>query len=771
MPSILTPRHQAHPSSPSSNLNLAEVSPAVSSHTFGKESSPSPSSSSMAQRFNPQRPQQQQQQQQQLAPVGSNAASGPRSPGLANTGPHLRRNNAAGGPGSEPPHVIDGPGGRILCIADARGNLATLNKLAADHKAHAIIHTGDFGFYTNESLERISDRTLRHLVQYSTLIPQSLRTKLISADPVRGPPSGAATTTTNMRSQIASSKTPLLSEFPLLLDGTLKFDVPVFTVWGACEDVAILERFRTGEYRIPNLQVLDEATTRAIEVGGVRLRLFGLGGAVVLHKLFDNGDGAATIAGGQGTMWTTVLQIGELIDTAQKSYDPTETRVLITHASPGREGLLTQIALALKADLTISAGLHFRYGVSYNEFSVQHDTENYRNKLLNAKSAFGEVWDTVKGQVEEVIDDQQRILLNHALAVTNRVPPLATASGAASEEPAWKNTWNWNLPDAAFGSLVLDIRDGKISSEMQSQGFNFAYRKNGLPQGSSAATSTGTGQAVTSSPNIVDKPPVSTPATTVTPAMTVTPPAAAASTPAAAAVPSGGVTSPPTGPRGAPAKSSSKTPPTGPSGLRSGHASNKSSRSYGANANANANGSSANNTDNESGGRKNRSGQKEDKDSKETEKSSAAVEAATTEPSQEQGQGWDGPAPAPSAPSKTGKKPTRGEKGHNKRGERNRSTTGGGETSGAEGLTSGNESSAAKTTVKSGDESATATAASGERSSDRGGRGGGRGGRGGKERGGGRGGRGSHRGGSRSGGASAGGGATPTAAAPATSEA
>ena len=30
------------------------------------------------------------------------------------------------------------------------------------------------------------------------------------------------------------------------------------------------------------------------------------------------GEGHATIAGGGGTMWTTALQIGELIDTAQR---------------------------------------------------------------------------------------------------------------------------------------------------------------------------------------------------------------------------------------------------------------------------------------------------------------------------------------------------------------------------------------------------------------------------------------------------------------------
>lgn len=387
---------------------------------------------------------------------------------------------------SEPPHVIDGPGGRIACVADVRGNLSLFNQIAAETGAQAIIHTGDFGFYDNASLERISDRTLRHLVQYSTLIDPNLRTQLLAADPPRGPAAAAAaaaeksSSAAGMRQQIVQQQLPL-SQFSDLLTGKIKLQVPVFSVWGACEDVAILERFRTGEYQINNLFVLDEATTKAIEVGGIRLRLFGLGGAVVLHKLFDNGEGAATIAGGQGTMWTTALQIGELVDTAQKTFDPTETRLLITHASPGREGLLAQLALALKADLTVSAGLHFRYGVSYNEFSVQHDAENYRNKLQHAKQAFGEIWDTVKTQVDAVIDDNQRQLLNNALAVANRVAPTATATGAASEEPAWKNTWNWNLPDAAYGNLVLSVKDGRVSAETKSQGFNFAYRRSGQP--------------------------------------------------------------------------------------------------------------------------------------------------------------------------------------------------------------------------------------------------------------------------------------------------
>ena len=43
--------------------------------------------------------------------------------------------------------VIDAVHGRILCIADVRGRLSSLNDMAIEVGAKAIIHTGDFGFY------------------------------------------------------------------------------------------------------------------------------------------------------------------------------------------------------------------------------------------------------------------------------------------------------------------------------------------------------------------------------------------------------------------------------------------------------------------------------------------------------------------------------------------------------------------------------------------------------------------------------------------------
>ncbi len=319
---------------------------------------------------------------------------------------------------------------------------------------------------------------MKHVAQYSPLISEPIK-KAIAA------PGGP------VKSRFNHEDLPL-SELPQFLNGSLKLDVPVYTVWGACEDVRVLEKFRSGEYKVDKLHIIDEARSMLLEIGGVKLRLLGLGGAVVMHKLFDNGEGRTTIAGGQGTMWTTLLQMGELVDTANRVYDPTETRIFITHASPAREGILNQLSVTLKADFSISAGLHFRYGSSYNEFSVNPTLDHYRGKLAASKASFNDVWETVKGEVQPAIsqNEAQQNLLNNALGIVEKMPSTAlggnpfggpvggaNAAGVGQvDESAFKNMWNFNLADAAFGWLVLEVQDGRIGTEMKAQGFNFAHR-------------------------------------------------------------------------------------------------------------------------------------------------------------------------------------------------------------------------------------------------------------------------------------------------------
>lgn len=433
------------------------------------------------------------------------ASQAPTQPRPYNSQGYLPNGGTPSGPapGAQPllpnqGRVIQSGSARVLCIADVRGNLQSLNHLAADARANYIIHTGDFGFYDDRSLDRIAEKTLKHVAQYSPLLSDPVKRQIAAAPPQ--PP---------IKERFARDNLPL-SELPLFLNKTYTLNVPVYTVWGACEDVQVLEKLRSGEYKIDNLHIIDEAHSRLLDVGGIKLRLLGLGGAVVMHKLFDNGEGRTTIAGGQGTMWTTLLQMGELVDTANRVYDPTETRIFVTHASPAREGLLNQLSVTLKADFSISAGLHFRYGSSYNEFSVNPTLDHYRGKLAASKASFNDVWDTVKAEVEPAVaeSESQQRLLNLAIEIVNKMPTIANggnpfggpAPGPASgqvDESAFKNMWNFNLADAAYGWLVLDVDNGRIGTEMRAQGFNFAHRggKIGAPQqgqGAPVAPSTST---------------------------------------------------------------------------------------------------------------------------------------------------------------------------------------------------------------------------------------------------------------------------------------
>ncbi|KAI8983613.1 hypothetical protein BDB01DRAFT_791440 [Pilobolus umbonatus] len=369
-------------------------------------------------------------------------------------------------------HVIDGK--RILCVADIRGYLSEFNRLAREFNAQYIIHTGDFGFYDKSSLHRIGERPLKHWIQYTTLLTPTARSGYLNGSH------------DELYDALENSFNTMISEMPDFLAGEKQLDVPVYTVWGFCEDVAIIEKFRTKEYRIDNLFILDEASTYALDIGGVNLRLFGLGGAVVQHRLFDNGEGTDTIAGGLGVMWTTTLQIGELVELAESVYDPSETRVLVTHASPGREGLLAQLALTLHADITLSAGLHFRYNIAYNEYACQYEIDHFRNRLIHSQQQFMQLWDDIKDQVEESVDEHQHALLQNALNVVNRIPPSTKELESGKyENPNWKrdelsykNMWHFNLPDTSYGSLVFHIAQGLISSEMKSYGLNFSYRRN-----------------------------------------------------------------------------------------------------------------------------------------------------------------------------------------------------------------------------------------------------------------------------------------------------
>ena len=66
-------------------------------------------------------------------------------------------------------------------------------------------------------------------------------------------------------------------------------------------------------------------------------------------------------------------------------------------------------------------------------------------------------------------------MLSNFLLVTNRVPAPNT-SKTSSHEEAWKHTWHFNLADVSVGTLVLNVNEGKIGSEVKSEGFTYSHR-------------------------------------------------------------------------------------------------------------------------------------------------------------------------------------------------------------------------------------------------------------------------------------------------------
>nr|ODN87061.1 hypothetical protein L203_03835 [Cryptococcus depauperatus CBS 7841] len=406
---------------------------------------------------------------------------------------------------SLPKIVFAGKTGRILCVADIRGDYHELNRLIREHDATAVIHTGDFGFMTTDSVERMGDKILRHLIQYSPLLPQAARTQLLNI-----PQSAGRLALIN---QLNNSSVHFpLSQFPHLLSGAINFPVPVFTTWGLVEDVKVIEKFRTGEYEVQNLAILDEATSRLVEVGGVKLRLLGLGGTVANHKLCECSlcEGHGSIAGAQGTMWTTALQIGELIDTAQRSFSSDEVRLFVSTAPISRNGLMTLVANALRADLTISCGLHFRYPVSYNEFSINPDFDSYRKKLQTAKDSFNSLFEQVRDKVLHSLDQKQNALLQKTLSAIEHVP--------ITDDGMWTNTWHWGLSDVGFGNMLLSIADSRVSSEVKSSGSNFSHRIGRGPAPPSGAATAVTSPALpASSKNPTIRPPVVSNSNSATP--------------------------------------------------------------------------------------------------------------------------------------------------------------------------------------------------------------------------------------------------------------
>lgn len=358
-------------------------------------------------------------------------------------------------------HLQESPLARILFVADIRGNLSHFNDLATQYNPDLIIHTGNFGFLDDDSVSRIHESYLRHIVEFSPLLSHDLILQISQLSKVSGDSvHHLSNDNVNLKNLLIDQN---ISQLPQFLTGELKLNVPVYTIYGMCEDSYVINKFRYGLYKIPNLHIIDDCSLHLIKFKNnantiQSILLSGLGGSLSYHKLFHQGtthnfndiipknsnslnNNVIPISGDPGNIWLTILQLGKFIQTLLKfsEENPDEynksIKFFITHQSPTREPLLEHLSIFFKMDYTISNSLHFKYISSYNALTVNPSFESFKLKFADSRMKLAKIWSKVQNKYERLLtqlpNKQLAAYVDLALSVYDKIP-ISTKSSSTS---------------------------------------------------------------------------------------------------------------------------------------------------------------------------------------------------------------------------------------------------------------------------------------------------------------------------------------------------
>lgn len=324
---------------------------------------------------------------------------------------------------------------KLLLITDTHGHLDSINALARETGADAVIHAGDLGFYDEGSADRMTRRELLLSVLHSELPMEAKK----EAEKLEGP---------DLCGFVRQHG--LLGQLPQFLSGEKAFEVPVYAVWGNHEDLAVAEKFYRGEYGIPNFHVLHEK--QSFHLGCVHL--FGLGGNFLVgKKLFQK-----PLAGGGGKIWSTFSQYLELLKTVEANATDGERRLFVSHVSPGKEPFMTLMGACTRADWLISGHMGPTCCQTWNEFAIREPEEAMQRVTDRLK----EIADAVEGLGEGVLGPVREDLERLEEAVTSDLTPI----GRGQQAPRWyRDMLCINLPDAEDGYAVLTEEGGGLDLE------------------------------------------------------------------------------------------------------------------------------------------------------------------------------------------------------------------------------------------------------------------------------------------------------------------
>lgn len=332
---------------------------------------------------------------------------------------------------------------KILLISDTHGELRWINLRVRETGADAVIHAGDFGFYDEESPERLSDRELALRIVHSSL-PEEQRKKAFDMS-------------REARIALIRERLPL-SDLPAYLRGEKMFSVPVYAVWGNHEDVEVLRALREGRARARNLTLLDETAVHHLGA----LRLFGIGGNFLKDtRLFD-----PPLAGSGGKVWATLSQFARLAKKVKED-KPAKANIFVSHVSPGKEPLLRHLAAHLEAEFLVSGHMGTPYPCVWSELAIRELPEAeavYQKALARVEEA----WEQAR---EWIHDEEERHFIEEGLRLLSSAPQKQYIGKRGQREPAWyRGAFAINLPDARDGYALLIEEKGVISLETRARG-------------------------------------------------------------------------------------------------------------------------------------------------------------------------------------------------------------------------------------------------------------------------------------------------------------
>ncbi len=315
---------------------------------------------------------------------------------------------------------------RLLLLSDTHGNLECINDVASRARADLVVHAGDFGFYDNESFDRLSDRELRLQVVHSHL-PQEEKVRISKL-----PQPGVIE---------AAREHRLLGSFQDFLDGIQSFAVPVYAVWGNHEDKAVIERLYRDGIQVTNLHILHDQQAHC--VGPVFL--YGLGGNLLPGaKMLRE-----PVAGGRGKIWSTLTQYAELVATAERHAGYGDVRIFVSHVSPGKEAFVEYLAARTGATYTVSGHMGAPTCMIWNSFA----TSTVEEAETRLEAGFAAIEQACAGASRKCMTD-----VESALNTLRTMPDYSMIEKKKSGEPAWyRGMTHINLPDAEIGYAILDI--------------------------------------------------------------------------------------------------------------------------------------------------------------------------------------------------------------------------------------------------------------------------------------------------------------------------